>query len=121
MTVTTGYAAWEIWVQDTDPSTFTFLNDDGTRTDLTDTDVRLSIQHDGDAFVLVTGVDAEIVKLDQADPDTRGIVRVSLSLAQRARLSLDGANKYQIQRVDDDLRRSRPYGEIIALRWVNNA
>lgn len=121
MTDSTGFERWEIWVQDTDPSNFTFLNDDGTRADLTDTEVRLSIQNDADAFVLVTGEDDEIVKLDQTDTDTRGIVTVTLSLEQRARLSLVSENRYQIQRVDDALRRSRPFGEIIATKWVNNA
>lgn len=117
----TGYADWEIWVQDTDPSTFTFLNDDGTRADLTSTTIRLSIENDEDAFILVTGVDAEIVKEDQTDPDTRGMVVVTLSMAQRALLLVDGVNRYQIQRIDGDLKRAFPYGEIVAKRWVANA
>lgn len=118
---TTGYVPWEIWVQDTDPSTFTFLNDDGTRADLTSTTIRLSIENETDSFILVTGTDAEIVKEDQTDPDTRGMVVVTLSAVQRALLIVDGVNRYQIQRVDGTLKRSFPYGEIIAKQWVENA
>jgi hypothetical protein len=118
----TGFARWEIWTQDTDPSTFTFTNDDGSRLDLTGMVFRLSIEWSGGALLLVSGTDAEIVVEDQSDPDTKGQLTVTLSPAQRALLPTDGSSiKFNIQRVDGGLKLSRPYGEIVAVRWVENA
>ena len=119
----TGFARWEIWVADTDPSTFTFINDDGTRLDLTGMVLRLSIEwQNGGALLLVTGTDPEIVIEDQTDDATKGQVTITLSAAQRALLPPDGSTiRFNIQRVDGALKLSRPYGEIVAVRWVANA
>ena len=117
-----GFARWEIWVQDTDPSTFTFTDDAGARLDLTGMVFRLSIEWTGGALLVVSGTDPEIVVLDQSDADTRGQVTVNLSPVQRALLPTDGrAIRFNVQRVDGPLKLSRPYGEIIAVRWVANA
>lgn len=118
----TGFARWEIWVADTDPSTFTFLNDDGSRLDLTGMTLRLSIEWAGGALLLVSGTDAQIVIESQAVAETKGQVTVNLSAAQRALLPTDGSGiRFNIQRVDGALKLSRPYGEIVAVRWVANA
>jgi hypothetical protein len=118
----TGFARWEIWVQDTDPSTFTFTDDAGARLDLTGMVFRLSIEWAGGALLLVSGTDAQIVVENQAALDTRGQVTVNLSAAQRALLPMDGASiRFNIQRVDGALKLSRPFGEIVAVRWVENA
>lgn len=118
----TGFARWEIWVADTDPSTFTFTNDDGSRLDLTGMVFRLSIEWTGGSLLLVSGADAEIVVENQAVAETKGQVTVNLSAAQRALLPTDGTTiKFNIQRVDGALKLSRPYGEIVAVKWVANA
>jgi hypothetical protein len=117
----TRFARWEIWVQDTDASTFTFITDDGSRLDLTGMTFRLSIEWVGGAILLVSGTDPEIVIEDQSDPDTQGQVTVNLSPAQRALLPTDGRTiLFNIQRVDAPLRISAPYGEIIATKWTQN-
>lgn len=115
----TDFVRWEIWVLDTDPSTFTFLNDDGSRLDLTGMVMRLAIEWAGGAILLITGTNPEIVIEDQSDPDARGQVTITLSEAQRELLPLDVPIRFSIQRVDGSLKLTRPYGEIIPVRWVD--
>ncbi|MBS7789284.1 hypothetical protein KTR66_04725 [Roseococcus sp. SDR] len=118
----TGFARWEIWVQDTDPSDFTFTDDADAPLDLTGMTFRLSIEWAGGALLLVSGVDAEIVVRNQAVAETKGLVTVNLSAAQRALLPVDGSTiRFNIQRVDGALKLSAPYGEITAVKWVANA
>jgi len=118
----TGFARWEIWVADTDPSTFTFTDDAGARLDLTGMVFRLSIEWAGGSILLVSGTDAEIVVENQAVSATKGQVTVNLSAAQRALLPTDGSTiRFNLQRVDGALKLSRPYGEIVAVKWVQDA
>lgn len=114
-----GFLRWEVWVADTDPSTFTFTDDAGDPLDLTGMVFRLSVEWAGGALLLVSGTDPEIVV---ASPATDGRVTVNLSPAQRALLPTDGSIiRFNIQRVDGSLKLSRPYGELIAVKWVANA
>lgn len=122
LTSGTGYARWEIWVQDTDPTIFTFTEDDGARIDLTGMVFRLSIEWTGGALRLVSGTDPQIVIEDQGQGETRGQLTINLTPAQRALLPTDGsAIRFSIQRVDGPLKLSRPFGEIVAMRWVQVA
>ena len=128
-----GFARWEVWVADTDPSTFTFYSDDATaaeiaaddltkRFDLTGMTFRLSIEWGSGSLLLVTGADPEFVIENQAVAELRGQITVTLSAAQRALLPTDGISiRFNIQRVDGTLKISGPYGEIVATRWVQNA
>jgi hypothetical protein len=117
----TGFARLEIWVQDTDPSTFTFEDDAGARLDLTGMTFRLSIEWASGDLLLVSGTDAELVVENQAVAATKGQVTINLSPAQRALLPTDGSTiKYTLQRVDGALKISAPYGEIIAVKWTEN-
>lgn len=116
------FARWEIWVQDTDPSTFTFTDDAGARLDLTGMVFRLSIEWQGGSLLLISGTDAQVAIQDQAVAATKGQVVINLSAAQRAMLPTDGAAiKFNLQRVNGALKLSRPYGEILARKWVDNA
>ena len=116
-----GFLRWVVRVEDTDPSTFTFVNDDGSRLDLTGMTMRLAIEWPGGAMLLVSGVDPQIVIEDQTDPDATGQVTVTLTPGQRAALPADGGIRFNFQRVDAALKLSNPYGELIAMKWVQNA
>lgn len=128
-----GFARWSIRVEDTDASTFTFYKDDATqaqidaddlaaRFDLTGMTIRLSIEWAGGSLLFVTGVDEELVMLDQSVAEDRGQISANLTTAQRLLLPTDGSQiRFNIQRVDGALKISGPFGEIVAERWVQNA
>lgn len=118
----TGFARLVVRVEDTDPSIFTFTNDDGTRLDLTGMTFRFAVEWEGGSLLLISGVAAELVVLDQTVAATKGQLSLNLSTAQRAGLPVDGRQiRFNLQRVNGPLKISRPYGEVIAERWVTNA
>lgn len=76
---------WQIRVGNTEIGTFIIADpDDGQPLDLTTFEVRLSITWAGapdGGIYWRTGVDAALVKLDQTDPLTKGLVEATLSPA----------------------------------------
>lgn len=115
------YWDWPVRVGNNQPRIFRVPEGDGWA-NLTGAVMHLSIVWDGGRIDMNSADDAAIILLTQADAAERGMVAVTLSLAQTRDLPTDPAllAKYEIERRIEGTQNTDFYGLVVAEESIND-
>lgn len=111
---------WSVGRNETTADTFTYV--EGRQlVPLTDTTVKMEIRWTGDdgGILLTSGIDPEIVILDQEDPLTVGRVSVNLSPTQRQSIPTGRVAQYRLFRLIDGTFVEELFGDLVSVDRLN--